>query len=52
MLIGGVVDDQLDQHADAAGVGGVDERGEIVQRAVAGVNVPVVGDVIAIVAQR
>ena len=52
MLVGGVVDDQLDQDLDAAGVRGVDEGGEVGERAVAGMDVAIVGDVIAVVAQR
>ena len=39
MLIRGVVDDQLDQHLDAALVRRVDERLEVVERAVARMDV-------------
>ena len=49
MLVRRVVDDQLDQHLDVPLVRGVDERLEVVERAVARVDVPVVGDVVAVV---
>ena len=52
MLIGGVVHDQLDEDLDLPLVRGVDEGREVGERAVAGVDVPVVGDVVAIVFQR
>ena len=52
MLVGGVVDDQLGDDADAARVRLVDEALEVVQRAVARMDVLVVGDVVAVVAQR
>ena len=52
MLIGGVVDDQLGDDADAAPVRLVDEALEVVERAVARMDVLVVGDVVAVVAQR
>ncbi len=52
MLVGGVVDDQLDQHLHAALVRRVEERAEVVQGAVARVDADVVGDVVAVVAQR
>jgi hypothetical protein len=45
-------DDQLDEHLDVAGVGRVDERLEVVERAVARVDAPVVGDVVAVVLER
>ena len=52
MLVRGVVDDQLDEDPDAPLVRGVDERLEVVERAVARVDVPVVGDVVAVVFER
>ena len=51
MLVGGVVDDQLDHHLHVAGVGCVEELLEVVDGAVGGVDVDVVGDVVAVVAQ-
>ena len=51
MLIGGVVDDELDHDLHAALVGGVEELLEVVEGAVAGIDVDVVGDVVAVVAQ-
>ena len=51
VLIGGVVDDQLDHDLHVALVGGVEELLEIVQGAVGGIDVDVVGDVVAVVAQ-
>ena len=52
MLVGGVVDDELDEHLDVAIVRGADERLEVAQRAVARMHVPIVGDVVAVVLQR
>ncbi len=52
MLIGGVVDDQLDEDADVPRVRRVDEPLEVVERAVARMDAQVVGDVVAVVAQR
>ena len=52
MLVRSVVDDQLDHHLHIALVGSVQKLLEIVQRAVRGVYVNVVRDVVAIVAQR
>ncbi len=51
VLVGGVVDDQLDHDLHVALVGGVEELLEVVERAVGGVDVDVVGDVVAVVAQ-
>ncbi len=51
MLVGGVVDDQLDHHLHAALMGGVENLLEIVHGAVAGIDVDIVGDVVAVVAQ-
>jgi hypothetical protein len=47
-----VVDDELGDHADLAGVGGVEEASELAEIAVVGVHRAVVGDVVAVVAQR
>ena len=52
MLVGGVVDDQLGEHADAARVRRVEEALEVVERAVDRVDRRVVGDVVAVVAER
>ena len=53
MLVRGVVDDQLDQHPDAPFVGArSDQRLEVVERAVARMDVQVVGDVVAVVPER
>ena len=52
MLVGRVIDDQLDDHLDAALVRGGQKRLEVGQRAVARMHVPVVGDVVAVVFQR
>jgi hypothetical protein len=52
MLIRRVVDDQLDQHLDVTGVGGIDKRLEVVERAVARMDVLVIGDVVAVVLER
>ena len=52
VLVGGVVDHQLGDHAQAALVGGAHEAPEVAHRAVRRVDVAVVGDVVAVVAQR
>ena len=52
MLVGGVVQHQLGNDANAAAVGLLDEQLEVGQRAVVGVDGGVVGDVVAVVAQR
>ncbi len=52
MLIGGVVDDQLDEHLDLALVRRADECSEVVERAVARMHAQVVGDVVAVVFER
>ena len=52
MLVGSVVDDQLGHDADVAAVRLLDEAVEIRERAVARVDVLVVGDVVAVVTQR
>ena len=52
VLVRRVVDHQLDQHLDVPGVGGRHERLEVLERAVAGVHAPVVGDVVAVVFER
>ena len=51
VLVGGVVDDELDEDLHVALVGGGEEELEVVDGAVAGVDVGVVGDVVAVVAQ-
>ena len=50
MLVGGVVDDEVDDHADAALLGAVGELDEVAERAVARIDAVVVGDVVAVVA--
>ena len=52
MLIGRVVDDQLDEDLDVPLVRRLDERLEGVERPVLRVDVPVVGDVVPVVAER
>ena len=52
MLIAGVVDDQLDHHLHVALVRRVQKRLEVVQGSVGRIHVDVVGDVVAVVAQR
>jgi hypothetical protein len=48
----GVVDDEVGDHADAAAVRGLDEVAEVLDRAVVGMDVEEVGDVVAPVAER
>ena len=52
VLVGGVVDDQLGDDLEPARVGGRQEGSELVERAVVGMDVEVVRDVVAVVAQR
>ena len=52
MLIGRVIDDELGDDPDLAPVRFLDEAIEVVQRSVGGVNVLVVGDVVAVVLER
>ena len=52
MLIAGVVDDQFDHHLHVALMSRVKERLEVVQRSVRRIDIHVVGDVVAIIAQR
>ena len=52
MLVGGVVQNHFDDHADAALVGGLEKELEVVEIAVAGMDGGVVGDVVAVIAQR
>jgi trehalose synthase len=51
VLIGGVVDDELNHDLDVAGMGLVEELLEVVEGAVLGVDRGVVGDVVAVVAE-
>ena len=51
MLIGGVVDDQFGDHLQAAAMRFVDELPKVLQRAVVGMYVGVVGNVVTVVAQ-
>ena len=50
MLVGGVIDDQVDDDADAALLAAVGELDEVAERAVARIDVVVVRDVVAVVA--
>ena len=52
MVDRGVVHHEVGDHADAALVGGLDERARVLDRAVVGVDRVEVGDVVAAVAQR
>ncbi len=52
VLIGGVVDDQFDHYLQTAVVSGVKKGLKIFQRAIAGMHGEIVGDVVAVVAQR
>ena len=52
MPVGGVIDDQIDDHADAALVRLVHELDEVAARAVARIDAVEVGDVVAVVAIR
>jgi hypothetical protein len=47
-----VVHDQIGDHPDPAGVRGVDQLLDVADRAVVGMDVSEVGDVVAPVAQR
>ncbi len=51
MLIGGVIDDELDHDLHVALVGGVEKELEVVESAVGGVDAGVVGDVVAVIAE-
>ena len=50
VLVGGVVDDELGDDAQAAPLGFLDEAAKILHRAEIGIDVAVVGDVVAVVA--
>ena len=50
MLVGGVVDDEIDDDADAALLAAMGELDEIAERAVARIDAVIVGDVVAVVA--
>ncbi len=52
MLVGGVVDHQFRYHPQAAAVGLGQKFFEIPKGAVGGIDVAVVGDIVAVVAQR
>ena len=51
VLARGVVHDEVDDDRDAALVGGLDQGPELVGRAVVGLDCPVVGDVVAVIAR-
>jgi hypothetical protein len=52
MLIGRVVDDEIDEHADAALLGAVSEFDEIADRSKSRIDCVVIGDVIAVILAR
>ncbi len=52
VLIRRVIEDQLDDHAQPEGVRVLEELGEVLQRAVAGMDARVVRDVVPVVAER
>ena len=52
MLVGGMVDDQLGDDADAAPMRLLDEALDVVERAVLGMDAGVLGDVVAVVEPR
>ncbi len=52
MLVGGVIQHQLGNHAQPAPVGLAQKTLKVFQRAVRGMDVGVIGDVVAVVAQR
>ena len=49
MLVGGVVDDEIDDDADAALLAAMGEFDEVAERAVARIDAVIVGDVVAVV---
>src|SRR5579871_469485 len=51
MLIGGMVQNHLDDDADAAGMGAIEKGPEVVQIAITRMDRRVVGDVIAVIAK-
>jgi len=51
MLVGAVVDHQLGDDLEVAGVGRMDEGAEVSQGAVIGMDVLIVGNIVAIIAQ-
>ena len=50
VLVGGVIDDELGDDAQAAPLGFLDEAPEILHRPEIGIDVAIVGDVVAVVA--
>ena len=52
VLVGGVIENEFDDDADAAGMGGVEECLEFLQRSVGWIPGSTVGDIVAIIAQR
>ncbi len=52
MLIAGVIDDQLDHHLHVALVRRIEEALEVAQRAVGGIHIDIVCNVVAVIAQR
>jgi hypothetical protein len=52
MLVGAVIDDQFDDHANVMGMRLFDEIAEVAQRPVGGIDRFLIRDVVAVVAQR
>jgi hypothetical protein len=52
MLVGGMVADELGDHLEAAAMGLADELAHVLDGAVRGIDLVVVGDIVAVVAQR
>src|SRR5690242_1223069 len=50
MLVGGMVDDKVNNHPDAAHAGLAGELDEVTQRTEPGIHAVVIGDIVAIVA--
>jgi len=49
MPVGGVVDDEIDNDADAVLLGGVRELDEVAERTIGRIDVVIIGDVVAVV---
>src|SRR5258708_7566453 len=52
MLVGGVVDDEVGEHADATFAGLAHEGDEVAERAQAWIDAVKIGDVVAVIAAR
>ena len=51
-MVGGVIENEFDDGSDAAGMGGVEECLKFLQRSVGWIHGSIVGDIVAIIAQR